>query len=395
MVDYCTWKTEGDDKYYSCWYSAVQRMLPGVQDGCWGPQMRPWVGRFYQQVWEKLILKTGVDFLIEDMNEGDALDMSDSFMLDWFKWSNGFLKEIGVPGSKLVTTASRNIPEIAKLCGYFSPHGIGRPDQIHGYWGVTLKETIFSTDGFNGGTGDTDAKGRRGLGIAEVPALAQALLYVGNKTLEELPRGVYFENNDRANVDLFNPAVIRNMATQFGWIPETMVDVEVCNATELKQEVSMCFSTRTVQMEQSNAQNLACCPLPVIHSATTEAWDFEYGLVYKYKLPVSGYTVVGIRMPRFLGVFADLIQRNDIISVGQNPGSWYFDQQLNTVYVTALDLVKPQGGVIIFMKVYVPPVPPTPLVPPTPPSPPTPEKPCSYWFWRLNWKRWWKCITGK
>ena len=33
---------------------------------------------------------------------------------------------------------------------------------------------------------------------------------------------------------------------------------------------------------------------------------------------------------------------------------------------------------------------------PAPPIPtPQPKKSCGYYFWRLNWKRWWKCIWGK
>ena len=30
-----------------------------------------------------------------------------------------------------------------------------------------------------------------------------------------------------------------------------------------------------------------------------------------------------------------------------------------------------------------------------PEPPPPPKKPCGYYFRRLNWKRWWKCIWGK
>lgn len=43
-----------------------------------------------------------------------------------------------------------------------------------------------------------------------------------------------------------------------------------------------------------------------------------------------------------------------------------------------------------------PPTPPTPPTPPAPPEPPAPVKPCSYWFKRLNFKRWVKCVfSGK
>ena len=42
-----------------------------------------------------------------------------------------------------------------------------------------------------------------------------------------------------------------------------------------------------------------------------------------------------------------------------------------------------------------PPEPPQPPIPPEPPEPPPEQKPCSYWFKRWDFRRWWKCITGK
>jgi len=39
-------KTPGDEKYFSPWMCAVQRMLPGVQNGTWSSEMRPWIEAF-------------------------------------------------------------------------------------------------------------------------------------------------------------------------------------------------------------------------------------------------------------------------------------------------------------------------------------------------------------
>jgi len=65
-------------------------MLPGVQKGTWGSEMRPWIKAFYRRVWET-VQAAGVDYLVEDMNEGDALGWDDNFMVDWLTWSNAAL----------------------------------------------------------------------------------------------------------------------------------------------------------------------------------------------------------------------------------------------------------------------------------------------------------------
>jgi hypothetical protein len=214
FIDYCTLKTPGDMKYYSPWYCAVQRMLPGIQNGVWGEQMRPWFAAFYRNVWDA-VRASGVDYLIEDMNEGDALGWDDAFMLSWFTWSNATMRAMGIPKEKIVTTAARNVTAIAPLCGVFSPHGIGRPDQIKTYNGQPAAKTIWSSDGYWGGTGEPDAKGRRGIGLDVAKPIADAILSIGGDKIEFLPRVVYRWNNDKANVDAMTPEtyeVIRILA---------------------------------------------------------------------------------------------------------------------------------------------------------------------------------------
>lgn len=211
MLDYCTLKTPGDDKYYSPWYCAVQRMVPSVTGGTWGPQMRPWIADFYANVMA-LVFASGVDFIIEDMNEGDAMGWDDAFMLDWFTWSNQTLVGLGVPRDKIVTTASRNVKAIADLCGLYSPHGIGTPEQIVGYFGQATSKSIYSSDGYWGGTGPADDRGRRGPGLDVANAIGLKIIAVGAKGFEYLPRDAYLIDGNRANVDGLDWSVVKAIA---------------------------------------------------------------------------------------------------------------------------------------------------------------------------------------
>ena len=211
MLDYCTLKVPGDAKYFSPWMCAVQRMLPGIQNGTWGEQMKPWIAAFYRQVWE-VVKASGVDYLVEDMNEGDALGWDDAFMVAWFKWSNATLKALSIPQDKIVTTVGRNVDKIAPLCGFYSPHGIGRPDQVREYFGQPASKTIYSSDGYwVAPPGDCDARGRCGISEATAPAIRDKVKAVGAWAFEWLPRGCYKNNNDRADVDLFNAVVLRKL----------------------------------------------------------------------------------------------------------------------------------------------------------------------------------------
>jgi hypothetical protein len=211
MLDFCTLKTPGDEKYFSAWYCAVQRMLPGIQNGTWGEQMKPWIAAFYRKVWDA-IRESGVQYLIEDMNEGDALGWDDAFMLSWFNWSNAELKGMAIPHEKIVTTAARNVGKIAALCGIYSPHGIGRPEQIREYAGVPASKTIWSSDGYWGGTGVPDAKGRRGVGEDVAAAIAEKIYSFDALGFEYLPRGSYRIDNNRATVDDLAWAIVHAFA---------------------------------------------------------------------------------------------------------------------------------------------------------------------------------------
>lgn len=211
MLDYCTLKVPGDAKYYSPWMCAVQRMLPGITDGTWGPQMREWVGKFYRQVWD-VIKSVGCEFIIEDQNEGDALGWDDAFMVEWFKWSNATLRGIGVPVEKIATTVGRNVDKIAPLCGIYSPHGIGKPEQIAAIGGVSPTKMIYSSDGYWGGTGAADIKGKRGPGLDVANAIGLKIIQLGASGFEIIPRDAYASNGDRATLGAIDFAVVKAIA---------------------------------------------------------------------------------------------------------------------------------------------------------------------------------------
>lgn len=213
MTDFCTLKTAGDAKYFSPWYCAVQRMLPGIQNGVWGEQMKPWFLAFYKQVWNTM-QSIGCDYLIEDMNEGDALGWDDAFMLSWFTWSNLALKGLGIPKEKIATTVGRNLDKIGALCGIISPHQIGRPDQIQPLSGIDSKKILWSSDGFWSGTGPADNKGKHGPGLDVAPALSQRIQSLGNYGFEYLPRDAYLANGDRACVDSLDLRVVKAIAAK-------------------------------------------------------------------------------------------------------------------------------------------------------------------------------------
>lgn len=211
LLDYCTLKTGGDGKYFSPWYCAVQRMLPGIQNGTWGEQMKPWIAAFYQAVIVQ-VKESGVDFLIEDMNEGDALGWDDAFMLAWFTWSNQTLKELRILQEKIVTSASRNIQAIGERCGWVSIHGVGTAAGIREYHGFPVSKLIWSSDGYWGGSGGCDAKGRCGVGVQAAGEIGQAVRTIGGKKFSILVREVYARNNDRADLSLINAVPIVELA---------------------------------------------------------------------------------------------------------------------------------------------------------------------------------------
>lgn len=215
LTDYCTLKTGGDGKYYSGWYCAKQRMLPGIHDGTWGEEMKKWFANFYKQVLVE-VFESAADYHIEDMNEGDCLGWDNAFMADWFKWSNRTLLNLAVPKNRIITSVGRNMDIIAPLGGFRSIHGIGTAAQIDAEFDerpddVPYGSVIWSSDGFFTGQGGADAKGRRGAGADEAAKIRESVKRIGGR-YSILLREVYGQNNDRADVDLMDTAPIMSLA---------------------------------------------------------------------------------------------------------------------------------------------------------------------------------------
>jgi hypothetical protein len=134
-------------------------------------------------------------------------------MVSWFKWSNAMLREFGIPAEKIVTTVGRNVEAIAPLCGIYSPHQIGRPDQIVSpIMGVPAARIIYSSDGVKNGAGPADCQGKRGVGMDVANAIGLKIIQLGALGYEYLPRDAYKNNCDRANVDGLDLSVVKAIA---------------------------------------------------------------------------------------------------------------------------------------------------------------------------------------
>jgi hypothetical protein len=93
----------------------------------------------------------------------------------------------------------------------YSPHGIGTANQIASMYGIPPAEMIWSSDGFWQGQGHADAKGRRGVGIDEARKIGARVKEIGG-AFELLPRELYRNDNNRGDLDLFDPSVVESMA---------------------------------------------------------------------------------------------------------------------------------------------------------------------------------------
>jgi hypothetical protein len=199
--DYCSLKGDSRVKYYNPFYSSEEALGPSTPGGIWGEATRPYHASLYAKIIEA-INGVGVDYLIEDFNEGWIVDGDEAQVSAWYSWSRNALIGLGVPAAKIVSTVG--VPAIAQAAGYFSPHGIGRPDQITApVVGVPAARLIYSSDGYSGGSGGCDAKGRCGVGLDVANAYGLAAIAIGAYAVEIYPREVNAQNNDRADVDLF------------------------------------------------------------------------------------------------------------------------------------------------------------------------------------------------
>lgn len=204
VEDFCSLKGDSRQKYYNPFYSSEEALGPNTPGGVWGDAMWP----YHLALIDRTIAAcraAGVDFLIAPMNEYDAPDWSDVHMIDWHKRAVEAMLERGVPVDHIYTSAMRNHGWVSLRTGLYSIHGVGRPDQIKEAWQIPIYKTIFSSDGYWGGTGEADVKGRQGPGFQAIEGIVMAL-EAGpfRKMFHYLPRGLYAENNDQANLELVN-----------------------------------------------------------------------------------------------------------------------------------------------------------------------------------------------
>jgi hypothetical protein len=210
--DYCSLKGDQHSKYWNPFYSSEEALGSSTPGGVWGEST--W--RYHNALLQKIIETanaSGVYYLMEAMNEVDIVDGTDTEFLRWVIWSNDAMVALGFPRSRIVASPGRCAGSVAGQVGIFSPHGIGRVDQIKSIAGVAVSKTLYSSDGFwiTGGGGGCDAKGRCGPALADAIPLADAIIAAGAVGYEWLPRMVYLKNNDRADVSLFDPAFLLRM----------------------------------------------------------------------------------------------------------------------------------------------------------------------------------------
>jgi hypothetical protein len=210
--DFCSLKGNQTVKYYHPYYSSEEALGPDTPGGVWGDAMKPFYAALFQHLIEYLGA-SNVEYLFEIANEFDIVDGTDAQVIAWHQWAVDTVVGLGIPKARIVATPGRAASTIAGQVGIYSPHGIGRVDQIKSVAGVAVSKTIFSSDGYwtTGGGGGCDAKGRCGPALADAVPLADAIIAAGAIGYEWLSRMVYKNNNDRADLNLFDPAFLLKM----------------------------------------------------------------------------------------------------------------------------------------------------------------------------------------
>jgi hypothetical protein len=214
VEDFCSLKGDSRTKYWNPMMSSEEALGPTTPGGIWGEAMKAWHLSLIDRTISAAKAVPGLEYLIEPMNEYDALDWPDADMIAWHAWAVDEIRKRGVPLSRIVGTAGRQASAIAAQVGLYSPHGVGRPEQIVGIPGKKMSEILPSSDGYwGGGSGsDCDLAGKCSFGVDGAIALGAKIKAAGAFGFEWLPRHVYLTNRDRANVDLFDGAILKALA---------------------------------------------------------------------------------------------------------------------------------------------------------------------------------------
>ncbi len=221
-------------KYYYPWLSCIQRKDPDdpgapakIPDGFWSfhPRWRELQFNFVNDIYS-LVSQYQVEDTYRVMNEYNIIGWedypADKRAIEWYEWFTAIMDSVGIPREKMIASNPRNPIEIMNrgLAKILSLHGYARFKPINTL-GLHPTRLILSGDGGFDGTGDADAKGRKGLGVEDAKRLAEEMVryeYVG---YEYLSRKLYARKNDRAFLDDFNPQPLRVIAEIFGTIEPT------------------------------------------------------------------------------------------------------------------------------------------------------------------------------
>jgi hypothetical protein len=220
---YPSLKKSGWQKYLHPFVNSIQAdRLPG---GVWGERMKKWHLRYFTRVIHEL-QRLKANFYIEVMNEYDAKDWDDDYMVSWHQWAVNEIMTLGVPKEKIIASSMRNPKEIASQIGIYSVHGIVRPEKIPPQFDIAPNHKILiSGDGGFDGRGRTDWKGRRGASINQMREIGKKIMkynYVGYEYFDRGIEGKKAIKNKKliANVDLFDPKPLKAIAEILNPKPE-------------------------------------------------------------------------------------------------------------------------------------------------------------------------------
>jgi len=212
LHDFCSLKGNKTVKYYHPFVCSVQAFE--TSGGVWGEQMKRWHARYFREIIEFLNAQ-GVKYEFEGMSEYDAKDWDDATMIDWHKWAIDELVKLGISKCNIVASAMRNYSQIASQAGYYSIHGIVRPNNLGDFDYKPHPQLIISGDGGTDGEGTPDAKGRKGVSLPHSKQIAHRINHMNYAGYEYMDRGLWNPDNDNANLDNFDPSILAAMAKIF------------------------------------------------------------------------------------------------------------------------------------------------------------------------------------
>ena len=236
VEDYCSLKLSGVEKYWHPYYVSPQAHSTLTPAGVFGIALKKFMKVYWKRLLDTISPYSGVHVSV--MNEyefkqhnpdGSAMDPAEEKvrMIEWYRDSRLFFA-----GYPVVASAMRYPKEIAALCNFYSPHGIGDKDsldfEVKKFRGQGLDITqnterlILSGDGFSTGSGVPDLKGRRGITTKEVPAIAKMMLnggYAGYEMLIRNKRGHSRGAHEDFQAMYGGYDVVRAFGERFGTIP--------------------------------------------------------------------------------------------------------------------------------------------------------------------------------